>query len=211
MAWLHYRRKPLYSYVSQRQLYALQPRCPPPLCPPAPQASPVNSSTFALSQLQLAPLSAADAGGGPADAGGPIAEKDAHGLDADLALEPRGIDIAVGPDKRFAQGSEGGIGTEQALIWPTKQEMGIVKKMDPKYKQFTNKLSGYRHLINRNNQNELIINGEPIVVRTLLILFALSNAGFHNSTLRVNLISSTFFAIFASLQMKSPLESQKHF
>ena len=40
--------------------------------------------------------------------------------------------------------------------------MGIQKNIESKYKQFTTKLSRYPHLINRNEQNEILLNGVPI-------------------------------------------------
>ena len=86
-------------------------------------------------QIQLAPFQTVDAGAAaPDDAAGPIAEEDAHELDAALGGEPRGT---VGQEQPSAQGSE----TESAVVWPTKQEMGITKNMETKYKQFTTKLS----------------------------------------------------------------------
>ena len=116
----------------------------------------------AQQQMQLAPLPAVDAGGAVDDPFGPVAEQEAHGLDEDLAAEPTGIKGAVGSEEPVVPGGNRGIETEPAVVWPTKQEMGITKNMEPKYNQFTAKLSKYPHLINRNAQNEILLNGVPI-------------------------------------------------
>ena len=116
----------------------------------------------AQQQMQLAPLPAGDAGGAVDEAGEPIPEEDALGLDAHLAGEPRGTDIADEAEQSSEPGSERGIGTEPTLIWPTKEEMGIMRNFVPKYTQLTSKLSRFPHLINRNNQNEIVLNGEAV-------------------------------------------------
>ncbi len=59
-------------------------------------------------------------------------------------------------------GGNRGIETEPAVVWPTKHEMGITKNLEAKYNQFTAKLSRYPHLINRNAENEILLNGVPI-------------------------------------------------
>ena len=64
--------------------------------------------------MQLAAFQPVDAGAAvPDDGAGPIAEEDAHGLDADLAVEPRGT---VGPDEPLPQGGDRGIETEPAVV-----------------------------------------------------------------------------------------------
>ena len=91
---------------------------------------------------------------GDADEGlEPIAETEAHGLDPDLA---------AGPDEPIEKASEQAIATEPSVVWPTKQEMGITRNLETKYKQLTAKLSKYPHLINRNEQNEILLKGVPI-------------------------------------------------
>ncbi len=140
--------------------------------------------------MQLAPLQPLDAGAAATDdAAGPIAEGDAHGLDADLAVEPTGINVAVEPDEPSAQGSVRGTETEPAFVWPTKQEMGITKNMETKYKQFTTKLSQYPHLINRNEKNEILLDGVPIAGSNFSDLIASLYRRTRNLILRVNKLS----------------------
>ena len=40
--------------------------------------------------------------------------------------------------------------------------MGLMQNSVPKYTQLTSKLSGFPHLINRNDKNEIVLNGEPV-------------------------------------------------
>ena len=120
-------------------------------------------AAFIPIQLAAPPIGALPAAvDAPDDEFGPIADADAHGVDADLGVEPKGIEVAVGPDVPISEGTERGVETELAVVWPTKQQMGIPQNMEPKYKQFTAKLSLYPHLINRTQQNEIVINGERI-------------------------------------------------
>ena len=128
MAWLHYRRQPLES---QHQQCRSQPGCQPQ--PGVPAAALPAAPLVAQPQMQLAPFQPVDAGAARNDAAGPIGESEAHGLDGDLPVEPRGTDIAVAPDESLPQASGQAIGTEPAVVWPTKQQMGITRNMEPKY------------------------------------------------------------------------------
>ena len=131
-------------------------------------------------QMPLAPPQAVDVGAAPDDAGAPIEEGDAHGLDADLPVEPRGTDIEVGADAPPADQAERGIETEPQAVWPTKQEMGIPKNMETKYKQFTAKLSRYPHFSIVMHKMKFYLMGCLLPVRTSLILLVLSIAATRN-------------------------------
>ena len=72
------------------------------------------------------------------------------------------VDVSVGGDEPIYEEREQEMGTEPQVQWPSKQELGIPPNIEPKYKKMTTKLSGYPHLINRNERNEIILNGERI-------------------------------------------------
>ena len=52
--------------------------------------------------------------------------------------------------------------SEAAVAWPSRVELSIPGNMEKKYSRLTEMLSQYPHLINRNEQNELVLSGKAV-------------------------------------------------
>jgi len=72
--------------------------------------------------------------------------------------EPAAEEVAAAPRQFRTIATQ----SEAALAWPSRAELSIPGNMEKKFSRLTEMLSRYPHLINRNEQNELVLSGKPV-------------------------------------------------